>query len=123
MTSIFAENINCLASVRGRLGSALSSWLLYGTGGVDFIDTGTDFTVVSADGVLFTSARIPPIRATSLAMAYYKIALQPNLRVEGSLTASALSAPQRRSKISPTIRYSLRDTHLSAPLCISQAWL
>ena len=45
----FAENINYLASVRGRLGWALGSWLLYGTGGVAFIDTDNDFVVVSVD--------------------------------------------------------------------------
>jgi outer membrane immunogenic protein len=45
----FAENINYLASVRGRLGWALGSWLLYGTGGVAFIDTDNDFVVTSAD--------------------------------------------------------------------------
>ena len=43
----FAENINYLASVRGRLGWALGSWLLDGTGGVAFIDTDNDFVVVS----------------------------------------------------------------------------
>ena len=50
----FAENINYLASVRGRLGWALGSWLLYGTGGVAFIDTDNDFVVVSVDDVPFS---------------------------------------------------------------------
>jgi outer membrane immunogenic protein len=45
----FAENINYLASARGRLGWALGDWLFYGTGGVAFIDTDNDFVVVSAD--------------------------------------------------------------------------
>jgi outer membrane immunogenic protein len=45
----FAESVNYLASVRGRLGWALGSWLLYGTGGAAFIDTDNDFVVVSAD--------------------------------------------------------------------------
>ena len=45
----FADNINYLASVRGRVGWALGSWLLYGTGGVAFIDSDNDFVVVSAD--------------------------------------------------------------------------
>ncbi|HEV7464494.1 MAG TPA: hypothetical protein VGN85_11425 [Methyloceanibacter sp.] len=45
----FAGNINFLASVRGRLGWASNSWLLYGTAGVAFIDTDNDLVVVSAD--------------------------------------------------------------------------
>jgi outer membrane immunogenic protein len=45
----FADNLNYLASVRGRIGWALGSWLLYGTGGVAFIDTDKDFVVVSVD--------------------------------------------------------------------------
>src|SRR6185312_14217579 len=50
----FADNINYLASVRGRAGFALGSWLLYGTGGVAFIDTDTDFTVLSGDNGAFS---------------------------------------------------------------------
>jgi outer membrane immunogenic protein len=45
----FADNINFLASVRGRLGFATTNWLFYGTAGVAFIDTDTNFVVVSAD--------------------------------------------------------------------------
>jgi outer membrane immunogenic protein len=45
----FADNLNYLISVRGRIGWALGSWLLYGTGGVAFIDTDNDFVVVSLD--------------------------------------------------------------------------
>jgi outer membrane immunogenic protein len=45
----FAENINYLASVRGRLGWALGSWLLFGTAGIAFMETDNDFVVVSAD--------------------------------------------------------------------------
>ena len=50
----FAENINYLASARGRLGWALGSWLLYGTGGVAFIDTDNDFVVVSGNDNTFS---------------------------------------------------------------------
>jgi opacity protein-like surface antigen len=45
----FADNINFLASARGRLGWALGNWLFYGTGGVAFTDSDNDFVVVSAD--------------------------------------------------------------------------
>jgi outer membrane immunogenic protein len=45
----FAENVNYLASARGRLGWAAGNWLFYGTGGVAFIDTDTDFAVVSTN--------------------------------------------------------------------------
>jgi outer membrane immunogenic protein len=55
----FAENINYLASARGRLGWALGDWLFYGTGGVAFIDSDNDFVVVSAeDGLVgFTNGK------------------------------------------------------------------
>jgi outer membrane immunogenic protein len=45
----FAENVNFLASARGRLGWGLGNWLFYGTGGVAFIDTDNNFVVVSAE--------------------------------------------------------------------------
>jgi outer membrane immunogenic protein len=45
----FADNIDYLASVRGRAGWATPNWLFYGTAGVAFIDTNTNFAVVSAD--------------------------------------------------------------------------
>ena len=44
----FANNIDYLASIRGRLGFATENWLFYGTAGVAFIDTNTSVTVVSA---------------------------------------------------------------------------
>lgn len=44
----FANNIDYLASVRGRLGWATPNWLFYGTAGAAFIDTNTSFTVASA---------------------------------------------------------------------------
>jgi outer membrane immunogenic protein len=45
----FADNINFLASARGRLGWGVGNWLFYGTGGVAFIDSDNDFVVISAD--------------------------------------------------------------------------
>ena len=45
----FAKDVNYLASVRGRLGWALGSWLPYATAGVAFIDADNNFSVVSAD--------------------------------------------------------------------------
>jgi opacity protein-like surface antigen len=45
----FADKIDYLASVRGRVGWATPNWLFYGTAGVAFIDTSTNFVVVSAD--------------------------------------------------------------------------
>jgi outer membrane immunogenic protein len=45
----FASDIDYLASVRGRVGWASPNWLVYGTAGVAFIDTSTNFIVVSAD--------------------------------------------------------------------------
>jgi outer membrane immunogenic protein len=45
----FADDIDYLASVRGRAGWATPNWLFYGTAGVAFIDTNTNFVVVSAD--------------------------------------------------------------------------
>ena len=45
----FANNIDYLASIRGRAGWATPNWLFYGTAGVAFIDTSTNFVVVSAD--------------------------------------------------------------------------
>jgi opacity protein-like surface antigen len=44
----FANNIDYLASVRGRLGWATPNWLFYGTAGAAFIDTNTSFMVASA---------------------------------------------------------------------------
>jgi len=43
----FAKNLNYLASARGRLGWAAGNWLFYGTGGVAFIDTDSNFVVAS----------------------------------------------------------------------------
>ena len=45
----FASDIDYLASARGRIGWASPNWLVYGTAGVAFIDTSTNFTVVSAN--------------------------------------------------------------------------
>jgi outer membrane immunogenic protein len=45
----FAKDINYLASVRGRVGWALGSWLPYATAGVAFIDADNGFSVASAD--------------------------------------------------------------------------
>ena len=45
----FADNINYLATVRGRLGWVSNNWLVYATGGAAFIDTDFSVTVVSAD--------------------------------------------------------------------------
>ena len=45
----FADDIDYLASIRGRAGWATPNWLFYGTAGVAFIDTNTNFVVVSAD--------------------------------------------------------------------------
>jgi outer membrane immunogenic protein len=44
----FANNIDYLASIRGRLGWATPNWLFYGTAGAAFIDTNTSFMVASA---------------------------------------------------------------------------
>jgi outer membrane immunogenic protein len=45
----FSESVNYLASARGRLGLAVADWLFYGTGGVAFIDTDNNFSVVSTN--------------------------------------------------------------------------
>ncbi len=80
----FAENINYLASVRGRLGWAFGSWLLYGTGGVAFIDTDTNFAVVSANGGLFNfSGGTTDTGYVVGGGVDYKIAPQLSLGVEG----------------------------------------
>jgi len=80
----FAENINYLASVRGRLGWALGSWLLYGTGGVAFIDTDTNFAVVSANGGLFNFSKGTTDTGYVVGGGVdYKIAPQLSLGVEG----------------------------------------
>jgi outer membrane immunogenic protein len=44
----FADNIDYLASVRGRLGFAANNWLFYGTGGVAFLGGG--YSGVISDG-------------------------------------------------------------------------
>jgi outer membrane immunogenic protein len=45
----FADNINYLATVRGRLGWVSNNWLVYATGGLASIDTDFSATVISAD--------------------------------------------------------------------------
>ena len=80
----FADNINYLASVRGRLGWALGSWLLYGTGGVAFIDTDNDFAVVSADDGLFNFSNSNTDTGYVVGGGLeYKLAPQLSLGVEG----------------------------------------
>jgi outer membrane immunogenic protein len=46
----FANNIDYLASVRGRLGVAAGNWLFYGTGGVAFMGSNVSGAVVDAYG-------------------------------------------------------------------------
>ncbi len=80
----FAENINYLASARGRLGWAAGDWLFYGTGGVAFIDTDNDFVVGDADEGSFGFGT----GATDTGYVVgggldYKIAPQLSLGVEG----------------------------------------
>jgi hypothetical protein len=65
----FANNINYLASVRGRLGWATTDWLFCGTAGVAFIDTDTNFVVVSADDGPFGFSHGNNDTASSLAAA------------------------------------------------------
>jgi outer membrane immunogenic protein len=48
----FANNIDYLASIRGRLGFAAGNWLFYGTGGVGFAETNFSGTV--SDGRLIS---------------------------------------------------------------------
>jgi outer membrane immunogenic protein len=80
----FADNINYLASVRGRLGLALGSFLLYGTGGVAFIETENDFAVVSADDGLFNfSNGKTDTGYVAGGGLEYKLAPQLSLGVEG----------------------------------------
>jgi outer membrane immunogenic protein len=54
----FANNINFLASARGRLGWGAGNWLFYGTGGVAFIDSDNHFVVVSASTILVQTTGI-----------------------------------------------------------------
>jgi len=50
----FADNIDYLATIRGRLGYAMNSWLIYGTGGAAFISFDNDSTVTSVHGTSWT---------------------------------------------------------------------
>lgn len=45
----FADNIDYLASIRGRLGVAANNWLFYATGGVAFIGGGFSGTISDAN--------------------------------------------------------------------------
>lgn len=49
----FADEIDYLASVRGRLGVAAGNWLFYGTGGVAFIGTDTTGKITDQYGTGF----------------------------------------------------------------------
>jgi outer membrane immunogenic protein len=46
----FADNIDYLATIRGRLGLVVDSWLLYGTGGVAFIGYNNDYAISDQSG-------------------------------------------------------------------------
>jgi opacity protein-like surface antigen len=97
----FADNLNYLISVRGRIGWALGSWLLYGTGGVAFIDTDNDFVVVSLDDGSITAL---PIQASWLAVVSTTSSLPTG--VPASRVYSTTSAP--------TTSISLRETNPSS---------
>jgi outer membrane immunogenic protein len=45
----FANDLDVLGSIRGRLGLVYDRWLVYGTAGVAFLSTDEHFVVVSAD--------------------------------------------------------------------------
>lgn len=49
----FADEIDYLASIRGRLGFAAGNWLFYGTGGVAFIGTDTTGKITDQYGTGF----------------------------------------------------------------------
>jgi outer membrane immunogenic protein len=65
----FAKDVNYLASVRGRLGWALGSWLPYATAGVAFIDADNNFSWFPPMTAPSTSTPALPTRVSSLAAA------------------------------------------------------
>ena len=80
----FAENVNFLASARGRLGWGLGNWLFYGTGGIAFVDTDNNFVVASADDGPFSFSG--GNNETGFVVGggiEYKVAPQLSLGVEG----------------------------------------
>ena len=52
----FGETVNFLGSLRARVGWIAGRWLIYGTGGVAFLDADQTFTVASASNGSFTSS-------------------------------------------------------------------
>ncbi|MGE3528655.1 MAG: outer membrane protein, partial [Methyloceanibacter sp.] len=80
----FADNIDYLASVRGRAGWATPNWLFYGTAGVAFIDTNTSFAVTSpGDGRFGFSVGNTDTGFVGGGGIEYKLAENLSLGVEG----------------------------------------